>query len=160
MTTLVQQLYMNRRFRYLLTRIDDHKEPDWIVDAKGERVDDNFLHQVQRIFGYLDKTTRFDFGLSAFCANSHLFGENMNICVSKDVQEFLMMFLNQLETEIKDHPLRRLVDNFYQGSSVNTFRCHSCNQIKRVEEKFSSVTLAVKISKNLTESFNWYVLEE
>lgn len=44
---------MNKTFRYLLLRINDKKKPVWTVDSKDRKVDDNFLHQIQRIFGYL-----------------------------------------------------------------------------------------------------------
>lgn len=71
---MLQQLYMNKTFRHLLMRINDNKEPDWTVDAKGNPVDDNFLHQVQRIFGYLERTTRLDFVPSAFCIAYKPFG--------------------------------------------------------------------------------------
>ena len=53
MNSMIQQLYMNKTFRYLLMRIDDGKDYDWTVDQKGNQVDDNILHQTQRIFGYL-----------------------------------------------------------------------------------------------------------
>lgn len=53
MNSMIQQLYMNKTFRYLLLRINDKKKPVWTVDSKERKVDDNFLHQIQRIFGYL-----------------------------------------------------------------------------------------------------------
>jgi hypothetical protein len=53
MNSMIQQLYMNRNFRYLLLRIDDKKAPVWALDSKERPVDDNILHQIQRIFGYL-----------------------------------------------------------------------------------------------------------
>ena len=53
MNSMIQQLYMNKTFRYLLLRIDDKKESVWALDPKERKVDDNFLHQIQRIFGYL-----------------------------------------------------------------------------------------------------------
>lgn len=53
MNSMIQQLYVNKTFRYLLLRANDRKEPEWTFDAKGEQVDDNFLHQIQRIFAYL-----------------------------------------------------------------------------------------------------------
>jgi hypothetical protein len=53
MNSMLQQLFMNRNFRHLLLRIDDRKEPVWALDSKERMVDDNILHQIQRIFGYL-----------------------------------------------------------------------------------------------------------
>ncbi len=67
-------------------RINDHKEPEWTVDCKDNTVDDNLLHQIQRIFGYLQKTTRVDFIPSAFCAAYKPFGESVNVMMQQDVQ--------------------------------------------------------------------------
>ena len=70
------------------------------------------------------------------------------------------MFFDRLEAGIKEHPLRRLIDNFYHGNNTNLFSCHECNQTKKVEDTFYSITLEVKNSKNLAESFNRYILGE
>mgnify|MGYP000925195239 FL=1 len=53
MNSMMQQLYTNKMFRYLILRTDDKKAPELTFDAKGEQVDDNLLHQIQRIFAYL-----------------------------------------------------------------------------------------------------------
>lgn len=59
-------------------------------------MDDNFLHQIQRIFAYLEKTTRQDFSPSAFCIAYKPFGESVNIMMQQDVQEFVSMFFDRL----------------------------------------------------------------
>jgi ubiquitin carboxyl-terminal hydrolase 34 len=160
MNSMVQQLYMNKSFRYLLMRIDDHKEPVWVVDSKGKTVDDNFLHQIQRIFGYLEHTTRIDYVPSAFCVAYKPFGESVNIMIQQDVQEFVSMFFDILENGIKEHPLRRLVDNFYTGKNTNLIDCHECKKTKKLEENFHSLSLEVKNSKTLSESFQRFILGE
>lgn len=86
MNSMIQQLYTNKTFRYLLLRANDRKDPEWTFDAKGEQVDDNFLHQIQRIFAYLDKTTRQEFTPMAFCIAYKPFGESVNIMMQQDVQ--------------------------------------------------------------------------
>jgi ubiquitin carboxyl-terminal hydrolase 34 len=35
MNSMIQQLFMNKTFRYLLQRINDHKEPQLAFDQKG-----------------------------------------------------------------------------------------------------------------------------
>jgi len=129
---MLQQLFMNKTFRYLLMRIDDKKEPVWAVDSKEKMVDDNFLHQVQKVFGYLEKTSRVDYIPSAFCVAYKPFGESVNIMIQQDVQEFVSMFFDRLESGIKEHPLKRLVENFYSGKYTNLFNCHECKQTKKV----------------------------
>jgi ubiquitin carboxyl-terminal hydrolase 34 len=111
------------------------------VDSKDNQVDDNILHQTQRTFGYLERTTRLDFIPSAFCVAYKPFGEPVNIMIQQDVQEFVSMFFDRLESGIKEHPLRRLIDNFYHGKNANLFSCHECNKTKKVEESFYSITL-------------------
>jgi hypothetical protein len=132
MNSMIQQLYMNKTFRYLLMRIDDHKEAVLVKDSKERLVDDNLLHQIQRIFGYLEHTTRVDYVPSAFCIAYKPFGESVNIMMQQDVQEFVSMFFDLLEMGIKEHPLRKLIDNFYTGKYVNLFDCHECKQTKKV----------------------------
>lgn len=34
MNSILQQLYMNKTFRYLLMRINDKKPPQWTLDSK------------------------------------------------------------------------------------------------------------------------------
>ncbi len=80
--------------------------------------------------------------------------------IQQDVQEFVSMFFDRLEQGIKDHPLKRLVDSFYHGKNANLFDCHSCLKTKKVEESFYSITLEVKNSKTLSDSFNRYILGE
>ncbi len=56
MNSIIQQMYMNKTFRYLLLRINDGKPENNIdiIDKEITRtVDDNLLHQIQRIFAYL-----------------------------------------------------------------------------------------------------------
>ena len=54
---MMQQMFMNKNFRYSLLRADDSEALNLVqvVDNRNEArtVDDNFLHQCQRIFAYL-----------------------------------------------------------------------------------------------------------
>lgn len=100
MNSMIQQLFMNKNFRYLLLRVDD-KEPHTnteVVNKNDEvrSVDDNFLHQIQRIFAYLEKTNRIDFAPHDFCIAYKPFGEPVNIMIQQDVQEFISMFFDRL----------------------------------------------------------------
>ena len=50
--SMMQQLYMNKSFRYLVLRMKDN-EPEKLGDYKGKMYDDNILHQLQKIFAFL-----------------------------------------------------------------------------------------------------------
>ena len=51
------------------------------------------------------------------------------------------MFFDQLENKIKQTPFKSIIDNLYAGKTSNLFNCHDCNQTKKVEENFYSITL-------------------
>ena len=130
MNSMIQQLFMNKNFRYLLLRADDqepHTQTE-IVDNKDEVriVDDNFLHQIQRIFAFLQRTNRIDFAPHDFCVAYKPFGESVNIMIQQDVQEFVSMFFDRLEAGLSNTPFKKLVYDFYLGKTVNLFKCHSC----------------------------------
>lgn len=87
---MVQQLFMNKNFRYCILRADDGENPKIIeaIDNKNEvrNVDDNFLHQLQKIFAYLESTSRIDFAPRDFCVAYKPFGESVNVLIQQDVQ--------------------------------------------------------------------------
>ena len=95
-------------------------------------MDDNFLHQIQKIFAYLEKTNRIDFAPRDFCVAYKPFGEPVNVLIQQDVQEFVSMFFDQLEISLADTPFKKLVHNFYLGKTVNLFKCHDCSKTKKV----------------------------
>jgi hypothetical protein len=86
-------------------------------------------------------TTRADFVPAGFCLAYKPFGESVNVMMQQDVQEFVSMFFDQLENKIKQTPFKSIIDNLYAGKTVNLFNCHDCNQTKKVEENFYSITL-------------------
>ena len=63
MNSMLQQFYMIPQFRYSILSVDDGKEPTNLAYLRGDPdidrtetgvdVDDNMLHQLQYLFGYL-----------------------------------------------------------------------------------------------------------
>lgn len=90
MNSMIQQLFMNKNFRYLLLRVDDKEShtntPITNKNDELRMVDDNFLHQIQRIFAYLEKSNRIDFAPHDYCVAYKPFGESVNIMIQQDVQ--------------------------------------------------------------------------
>lgn len=65
MNAMLQQLYHVPSFRYQLLQADDGALPD-LVEVKGRTIDDNVLHQLQRLFGHLELSEKVDFNPSEF----------------------------------------------------------------------------------------------
>lgn len=104
---------MNKNFRYCVLRADDGLQPS-IISVIGNKdevreVDDNFLHQVQRIFSYLEGTNRIDYVAKDFCVAYKPFGESVNVLIQQDVQEFVSMFFDRLEAGLSKTVFKKLV---------------------------------------------------
>lgn len=71
--SMMQQLYMNKSFRYLILRINDYETENPAL-YKEKLYDDNILHQFQKIFAYLELTSRADYVPNGFCLAYKPFG--------------------------------------------------------------------------------------
>ena len=86
MLAMLQQFYMTPIFRHALLMADDGVPPK-IVDADryGQEVDDNILHQFQRMFGYLSLSDKQDFDPAPFCYSFKDYsGKPVNMAIQQD----------------------------------------------------------------------------
>jgi hypothetical protein len=77
---------MTRTFRYALLAADDARPPDLKEYAgrqnefKGRLIDDNVLHQLQRMYAFLELSERQDYNPYMFCFSyTDVFGERVNV---------------------------------------------------------------------------------
>ncbi len=66
MLAMIQQFYMVPSFRYGLLEVQDGL-PEEMVEYKKRMIDDNVLHQLQRMLGFMELTERQDFNPFDFC---------------------------------------------------------------------------------------------
>lgn len=66
MNSMLQQFFAIPTFRYNLLCVDDNK-PDDIQEYKGNPVDDNMLHQLQKLMANLELSERQDYDPWEFC---------------------------------------------------------------------------------------------
>ena len=77
MNSMIQQFFNIPSFRYCLLQINDNIEPNYL-DQKMN-VDDNVLHQLQKMFAFLELSERQDYNPHEFC---HAFKDmNVFICI-------------------------------------------------------------------------------
>jgi ubiquitin carboxyl-terminal hydrolase 34 len=137
-----------------MLRVDD-KKPVQLAVHNNREYDDNLLHQVQKLFSFLERTDRGDYNPIDFCNSFKDFnGDPVNVCVQQDTQEFVFLLLDRLETALNPTPFKNIISNLYKGKVANLFTCSKCHNTKVREEAFYCLTLEVKNSKNLSESFN------
>ena len=65
MNSVLQQFFNVPSFRYALIQANDNQPPKYTDDNK--EIDDNFLHQLQRMFVFLEYSVRGEFNPAQFC---------------------------------------------------------------------------------------------
>ena len=84
MNSMMQQFFMVPAFRYNLLCVDDGK-PEDLKDYKGEKVDDNMMHQMQKLIAHLELSERTEFNPMQFCfAFKEFDGQPTNTAEQKD----------------------------------------------------------------------------
>ena len=66
MNAMMQQFFMIPTFRYNLLQVDDGL-PEELADYKGQKVDDNVMHQLQKLMAHLELSERTDYNPFEFC---------------------------------------------------------------------------------------------
>ena len=156
MIAMIQQFYMVPAFRYGLMSADDKKPPKC---AKPEDLDDNVLHQLQRIFAHLELTERQDYNPSKFCfAFKDQDGKPTNTAIQQDAQEFLNVVFDRIEFMLKQTPQKYLLQSVFGGKTCSQMICKGgCGTMRKSYEDFYNLSLGVKGNKNLTEALNKYI---
>jgi ubiquitin carboxyl-terminal hydrolase 34 len=167
MNSMLQQFYMIPQFRYSILEVDDRKEPTNSAYLRGEEVDksvpgyeidDNMLHQFQRLYGFLELTDRQAYNPRPFTfAFKDHSGRPTNISIQSDAQEFLQMLFDRLERATKETSHKYLVQSIFGGKNISQLICTECKAIKENVEDFYNISLDVKHSKNIYESLQRYI---
>lgn len=101
MNAMMQQFFMIPAFRYNLLSVDDG-QPDDIQEYKGKQIDDNVLHQMQKLMAHLELSERSEYNPFEFCfAFKDFEGNPTNTGEQKDAQEFLNMAFDRMENLLR-----------------------------------------------------------
>jgi len=159
MLAMIQQFYMIPTFRYKLLAADDKREP--IID-NAKKVDDNILHQLQRIFAYLELTERQDYKPDKFCfAFKDLEGMPTNISIQQDAQEFLNLIFDRLETLLANTPEKYLLQNVFGGKTCSQVICKGgCGQVRKKYEDFYNLSLSVKGNTTIYKALDNFIASD
>ena len=150
MNSILQQFYMIPTFRYAILQNSDNKKEDYV-----NGIDDNNYHQLQKLFAYLTLSQRSDFTPIDFCFSFKDFeGNPTDITTQKDSNEFLSLFIEKLEEELKQTPMKYLIDSVFKGQICNQLICSKCNTIKNRIEEFNYLSLEVKNMNNIYDSLS------
>jgi ubiquitin carboxyl-terminal hydrolase 34 len=100
MNSMIQQFFNVPIFRYSLLAADDREALE-TVEHEGRKIDDNLLHQWQRLFASLQLTDRQDYNTRDFCFSYKDNGQPVNVRVQQDASEFLNVAFDRLERQLR-----------------------------------------------------------
>lgn len=144
------------QFRYQLLRADDGKPPSIEeVTYRGTkyRLDDNLLHQLQKLFAQLEVSERSYIDPTEFCyAYKDYEGNPTNTAIQCDAQEFLNFFFDKLETMLASTSQKYLCQDIFQGNKVKQRTCKSCGYTTTQTDDFYTLSLQVKNKTDVYDS--------
>lgn len=143
MISLFQQLFMIPSLREDILAVEDPNH-----DNQGPS--ENMLYQFQAIFAGLLKSEKQYVNPRGFC---HAFkdweGQPTNVLEQMDVEEFLQMFLDRLETAIKGTPQEKTIQYHFGGKLASEMICKGCPHQYERSEPFLSMGVPVKNKRTL-----------
>jgi ubiquitin carboxyl-terminal hydrolase 34 len=123
MNALMQQFYIIPSLRYGLLSADDREPPTNLAEG-DDSIDDNVLHQLQRLMGFLELSSREYYNPHPFCYSFKDEGRPINTAIQQDVQEFLNMLFDRIEDKLKNNSQKYLLKCIFGGkicSQVDLF---------------------------------------
>ena len=130
LNSMLQQFFAIPALRYNLLCVEDDRaaEPR---EYKGEMVDDNMLHQLQKLMANLELSERTDYNPWEFCfAFKEFDGTPTNTAEQKDAQEFLNVCFDRLETALKGTSREQLLQSVFRGRTCNQLVCIECGKCR------------------------------
>lgn len=143
----LQQMYMIPGFRQKIVE----------VEHKNKENEENMLFQLQLAFSSLKESQRSWYNPNTLIQTFKMDGKVLDVNEQKDVDEFLINFLDHLERELKETSQSKLVNDTFKLRLANEIICRDCPHKSETNEDAISLILSVKNKKTIYESLNAYV---
>eukprot|EP01022_Parablepharisma_sp_SALTPOND_P015060 TRINITY_DN20_c0_g1_i1.p1 TRINITY_DN20_c0_g1~~TRINITY_DN20_c0_g1_i1.p1 ORF type:complete len:1373 (-),score=178.95 TRINITY_DN20_c0_g1_i1:2037-6155(-) len=154
MNAMLQQFFILQPFRNAILSVDDKK----LALYNKEGIDDNMLHQLQNVFGYLLHSYRRDVNPVNFCfAFKESDGAPTNTSIQHDAHEFLNILFERLERILKDTPYNLLLQNIFGGKSCSQVVCSNCGNVSNTFEDYYTLSLEIKNQKNIHAALERFI---
>ncbi|CAD8066392.1 unnamed protein product [Paramecium primaurelia] len=158
MNAMMQQFFMTPEFRYSMLRAEDGVEAKIIhyKDNQGleHQIDDNSIHQFQRLLAYLELSERPDVNPQYFCYSFKDYdNQPVNVSLQQDAQEFLNQFFDRLDNQLKNKGWQQFIESIYGGQTCSQMICNGCKNMREKFDLFYTLSVKVKGVKSIHESF-------
>ena len=156
--SIIQQFFNIAPFRFGLINARDNiiKKPDENID------DDNSLHQLQKLFTFLQISSRNAVNPKDF-VYSFKDSDNLptDINVQCDAQEFLSRFMDKIEFSLSKTKYKYLMKSIFTGETCSQLICtNGCNTIRNRFEELLFLSLEMRNMSKIEQCLDKYIAEE
>lgn len=149
LNSLLSHLFMNVQFREL------------ILKHGPEARDQKLVWELSKVFAYMQDF--YDKSIDPSAAVDSITtwdGEQIDVHVQMDVDEFFNLLFDRLENQIADPTIRTRLKSFYGGETIQQIKSKECEHISERPETFSVLPVEIKGKASLLESLQAYVAGE
>ncbi|KAI6198417.1 Ubiquitin carboxyl-terminal hydrolase [Aphelenchoides fujianensis] len=151
LNSLIQSIYMTPEFRNIIFKIERKRSPR------------DIQFQLQKLFVQLQTSDKIS--LPTVDLTNSFGWENEGI-YQHDVQELFRLMIEALEKKWANTEHKGCIENLYKGDIVDYVKCLKCKTMKRKNDMFLDLSLAVKSDgaffphKSLEESISAFIKPE
>ena len=126
----------------------------------GSGEEGNLLYQLQRLMVGLQETEQKAIDTRPFFTAYQTVDPSANSGVQMDADEFLNVFFDRLERQLKGTPMPNLLSQYYEGALCHRITSRECPHSTEREQKFFALSLEVKGKADILESLNLFIAED
>jgi ubiquitin carboxyl-terminal hydrolase 34 len=118
--------------------IQDYKQKNMVniksyFKHRDTSTDDNLLHQLQKLFTFLQLSNKEAYDTLEFAFSYKYLGKPVDPSIQEDTTTFLTFFFDNLENFIKDTPFKTITKDIFGGTHINQKKCSSCGAVSETE---------------------------
>jgi len=147
LNSLFSQLFMNLKFRELIIGIN-------VVDQNKQKL----VAELANVFANMQSSyEKYVNPEDAVDSITQYTGEQIDVTVQMDVDEFFNLLFDRLEAQIVDAGAREAFKAMYGGQLVQQIKSKECEHVSERMEPFSAVQIEIKGKSGLEEGLKAYV---
>jgi ubiquitin carboxyl-terminal hydrolase 34 len=149
LNSLLTQLFMNVRFREL------------ILKYGAENKNRQLVSELSKVFSWMQGCFEKSIDPSATVESiTQWSGEQIDVTVQMDVDEFFNLLFDRLENQIADPSVRAQMKSLYGGETIQQIKSKECEHISERPESFSVLPVEIKGKASLQDSLQAYIAGE
>ena len=155
--SIIQQFFNITPFKFGLLKARDNKKknPDENIS------DDNLLHQLQKLFTYLQISHRNYVNPKDFVYSfKDLDNQPTDINIQCDAQEFLSRFMDKIEFSLSKTKFKYLMKSIFIGETCSQLICSKCNSIRNRFEELYFLSLEMRNMNKISQCLDKYINED